>query len=488
MLRRAMGVRGHRRILLAIALIPACGRAADDLFCNGPGCEWSDGEWAQLAALAKLPPLPPDLTNRWADDAAAAALGHRLFYDTSFSGLSRQADSLRRTTTAVRAPLCQPIKVSCASCHELGRGGVDVSSIPGNVSVGAGMTDVNALPVVNAAYHKNVFWNGRLDSLWGLNLVVAESDTTMNGNRLQTAHLLATRYAEEVQAVFGAALPPDWVSRVAGLPAVGKPGGKLACQAGQPIAPVSDGYDNLSADDKDLAGALLVLWAKAIASYERLLISRDSAFDRFVAEGPTSAAISTGAQRGARLFVGKASCVDCHSGPLFTDDDFHDVGVPQTGPGVPTLADCAAGAVPCDCVAGKNCLPWGAYNGLVWQRDTGPSWWALLDGGNDDAAHVAHAPPREPFDPAIRGAWRTPSLRDVALTAPYMHDGVYRTLEEVLWHYNSGGRGVAATAVGTASVKLKPLSLTDTELADLAAFLRTLTGAPLPDALAAPPP
>ena len=70
------------------------------------------------------------------------------------------------------------------TCHDLERGGADVSSSPGHVSVGAGWTDVNALSVLNSAYRQVVFWNGRADSLWALNAVVAESSTTLNGNRL----------------------------------------------------------------------------------------------------------------------------------------------------------------------------------------------------------------------------------------------------------------------------------------------------------------
>ena len=76
---------------------------------------------------------------------------------------------------------------------------------------------------------------------------------------------------------------------------------------------------------------ILVNWAKAIAAYEYTLISVDSHFDEFVAAGARLHAISAAAKRGARLFVGKAACVDCHAGPQLTDELFHDIGVPQTG-------------------------------------------------------------------------------------------------------------------------------------------------------------
>jgi cytochrome c peroxidase len=458
--------------LVGLALLAGCGWA-DDAFCGGQGCGWEPGAWQRLATLANPPAAPADPTNRWADDPAVAALGKRLFFDPSFSGPSRQADSLRRMTNESRAPAGQPINVSCATCHDLGRGGIDDSSVPGNVSVGAGVTDVNALPVINSAYRKAVFWNARLDSLWGLNLVVAESDTTLNGNRLQTAHVLADHYGDDISALFSPVLTPDWRARAAALPATGKPG----------VA----AYDGLSKDDQALAITLLVVWAKAIAAYERQLVSRDSAFDRFIADGPRSNWIPASAQRGARLFVGKAACIDCHNGPLLTDDAFHDVGVPQSGPAVPLESDCTAGSF-CDCTGGgKNCLPWGAYNGLIWMRDTGPKWYPIIDAWNDDPAATPHAPPVPPFDPTLKGAWRTPSLRDVALTAPYMHDGVYQTLSDVLWHYNTGGRSEQAGAVGAPAVEVKPIGLSEDEIADLAEFLQTLTGAPLDPALIALP-
>jgi cytochrome c peroxidase len=485
---RRMNVRARRALVVVVAMLAltGCGGWADSVFCTGAGCAWTPEEWSRVAALANPPPAPPDPTNSWADDPAAVALGRRFYFDAAFSGPSRMMDSIKRPTTLGRSPAAQPSLVSCATCHDLAAGGVDVSSVPANVSIGAGVTDVNALPTLNAGRLGTVFWNGRLDSLWGLNLVVAESDTTMNGNRFQTAHVLAERYADDVDAVFASVLPAGWRARARALPPGGKPGATAGCQAGSATEPAKDAFDCATASDQALATTLLVVWAKALAAFERQLVSRDSAFDRFVTEGPQSAAISASAQRGARLFVTKGGCVDCHSGPLLSDGKFHDVGAPQTGPSVPTVAACKAGSA-CDCVAGKNCLPWGAYNGEVWMRDTGPRWFAIIDAWNDDPRAVPHVAPREPFDEALKGAWRTPSLRDVALTAPYMHDGAYAKLADVLAHYNDGGRSVRADAVGTPAIQIAPLLLDADELADLEAFLASLTGAPLPDALVRPP-
>jgi cytochrome c peroxidase len=236
----------------------------------------------------------------------------------------------------------------------------------------------------------------------------------------------------------------------------------------------------------------LINYAKAIAAYEFRLVSRDSAFDRYV-EGMKSgaprdySAFPEAAERGARLFVGKAACNECHNGPLLSDSMFHNIGMPQVGPGVPTEADCPAGGV-CDCVSvtadhmGNNCLPWGAVDGLdklgknKLRRDL--RW--SDDMTDSSRAMFVEMKPSE----RLKGAYRTPSLRDAALTAPYMHNGALATLEAVLDHYNKGG---SSNSPGTRAAAIRPLFLTEADKADIVAFLQTLTGAPLPPQLTSAP-
>jgi len=92
-----------------------------------------------------------------------------------------------------------------------------------------------------------------------------------------------------------------------------------------------------------------------------------------------------------------------------------------------------------------------------------------------------------PLNDTLQGAWRTPSLRNVALTAPYMHDGRYATLDDVLWHYNTAGHDAGPEQVGAIAPEIKPLMLTDLEIADIVAFLDTLTGQPPPADWTTPP-
>lgn len=216
-----------------------------------------------------------------------------------------------------------------------------------------------------------------------------------------------------------------------------------------------------------------VNFSKAIAAYELLLTSTDSLFDRHMRGAAT---MSPAAIRGARLFVGKAACAECHSGPMLTDQRFHNIGVPQRGMGAPLESDCPAGSPTCDCVTPKKCQPWGRFDGLPQLKASD----FLRSGPYSDAQDLSRSSYylEAPSD-AQKGAWRTPSLRNVALTAPYMHNGAFATLEEVIEHYDQGGT-VSGAASSERSGKLAPLSLSVEEKSDLIAFLLALTGDPLP--------
>lgn len=161
---------------------------------------------------------------------------------------------------------------------------------------------------------------------------------------------------------------------------------------------------------------------KALASYERTVLSTESPFDRWRKGNPS--AVSVSAKRGFVLFEGKANCVKCHSGYNFTDNGFHNIGVKD--------------------VAGEEDL------GRFTQRKL----------------------------PVLKGAFKTPTLRDIALTAPYMRNGAYKTLEAVVEHYDRGG-----DVKDNLSPNMKALSLNAQEKADLVEFLKSLTGAPAPVAI-----
>jgi cytochrome c peroxidase len=159
---------------------------------------------------------------------------------------------------------------------------------------------------------------------------------------------------------------------------------------------------------------------EAIAAYERTIISTNSAFDKFVLGDRQ--AMGEDAQRGMAVFKGKGRCILCHNGSNFTDNQFHNLGVPQVGPLKEDL---------------------GRYTVTLRESD--------------------------------KGAFKTPTLRSITESAPYMHDGAFKTLEEVVDFFDKGGN-----ANPQLSSLMKPLGLDAQEKTDLIAFLKALTGEPIP--------
>jgi cytochrome c peroxidase len=193
--------------------------------------------------------------------------------------------------------------------------------------------------------------------------------------------------------------------------------------------------------------------AAAIASFERTVVSGNSPFDRFSAGEKD--ALDASARRGWELWNGKARCNTCHPfgdiTPNFSDNKFHNIGVAAKGRDFASLSRKAAQA-------------------------GDPAQLAFLP---DFTELGRFAVTRQPKD---IGAFKTPGLRDVALTAPYMHDGSIATLDEVIAHYEAGGRTIAQgdrKGVGASNPRkssfVKGFTLTPQERADLKAFLESLT-------------
>jgi cytochrome c peroxidase len=187
---------------------------------------------------------------------------------------------------------------------------------------------------------------------------------------------------------------------------------------------------------------------RAIASFERTLIFLDAPFDRFA--GGDSRAISAAAGRGLELFNGKARCVSCHminsSNPLGTDNLFHNIGVSARTQNFEALAAQALGAL-------KENSDTGALDKLAIETDMSELGRFLVTKKRGDV-----------------GAFKTEQLRNVGLTAPYMHDGSLKTLWDVMDHYNKGGETNAYLDGG-----IEPLNLSESEINDVVAFLFTLT-------------
>jgi cytochrome c peroxidase len=211
-------------------------------------------------------------------------------------------------------------------------------------------------------------------------------------------------------------------------------------------------YDGLFEAAFDGKGPGMETIGQALASYERTLVSANSPFDRWY-YGKQEQAIDKRAQRGFELFTGKAGCVSCHrvddTHALFTDNAMHNTGIGwASSMGVET----------------------GQHRVLV-----APG--VYLDVDSDIIRSVSEVPPGDvglyevTQNPADRWKYRTATLRNVALTAPYMHDGSLMTLEEVVEFYNRGGYDNE-----NIDPLIRPLQLNEQEIDDLVSFLKTLTG------------
>lgn len=333
--------------------------------------EWQLLEEIALDVAVPLDPAlapPPDASNRVADTREAIGLGATLFEDLALS----------------------PAGVGCATCHELAS---ERAFTDGRV-VGRGVTDVtrNTPTLLGAAHTRWPFWDGRVDSLWAQALGPIESAAEMGSSRLFVAHRVAAVHRTGYEALFGAL--PDLVDATR-FPPDGAPG--------QPA------YDAMAPADQDAVTRVLVNVGKAIAAYERTLVPEPSALDRYVAGN--DAALTDTELTGLEMFV-DFGCLQCHHGPLLTDDAFHAIDMPGTGTGL--SAD--RGRIAAE--AALRSTPFrrtGAYS--------------------DDPSATDPLAGLGPLPPSTEGAFRTPTLRALPRTGPYGHAGTFATIREVVEHY-----------------------------------------------------
>jgi cytochrome c peroxidase len=406
-------------------------------------------ELVTAQTLGPLPAVPPDRTNKYADSDPAAVLGQMLFFDKSYSGALAVADSGQNGGLGA---VGDKGKVSCHSCHDVaGLPLDDQRSKPGNVSLGTDFGTRNALGLTNSSFYVWTNWGGRFDSQWSLPLAVAENARIMKSTRLDVVHLLWNKYRTEYDAAFDtpldAALDPQ-ATDASRFPVSGKP---------KAAASDPDGaWEMMAAGDRAIANAIYVNYGKALQAYMRKLVSGNSPFDRWIAGDST--ALSESGVRGLKLFMGKALCIKCHFGPTFADNDFHVLGVPQTGANVPATDLGRFQDVPALLASPFNSS--GSYSD---DRNTG-----RLQGLSQNASQ--------------RGQFRTKGLRNVFSSGPYMHAGQLSTLAEVVAFYNGGGGDVSQSGF-VKDPLMKPLGLTDAEQSDLVEFLKGLSGEAIPAGL-----
>ncbi|MBK7860648.1 MAG: hypothetical protein IPJ65_19015 [Archangiaceae bacterium] len=410
-----------------------------------------------------LPEPPRDVTNRHADDPAAAALGQKLFFTTLLSGALVDPDQNGGDGTLGQKGDTQ--KVACASCHVPEDFFSDGRSPSHQVSLAAGWGRRRAPSLLDAAQSKLLMWDGRHDAFYNQVFTPLESVVELNSSRLFAAQQVFAHFKAEYEAVFGALPPLGDTARFPPLsaaltgcqPRSTQP--SLTCDGTVHGVP-GDGaeFDGLSEADQVAVTRVVVNLGKAIEAYLRLLSCGPSRFDRWVSGD--AAALSEAEQRGARLFIGKGNCSRCHSGAYLTDHEFHNVGL---SPRVVASVFLDANDV-------------GASAGVAASlADPLNSLSAYSDG--DDGRLPAVVPP------AWQGAFKTPSLRCVAKRPSLFHTGQVLNLDAAVAFFSKGGDAFGYPG----NSELAPLELTDEERAELVAFLQALDGpGPAAGLMAAP--
>jgi cytochrome c peroxidase len=304
---------------------------------------WAAGQFLENGPL---PPVPVPADNPQTD--AKVRLGAQLYFDTRLS-----ADNT----------------ISCATCHDPRTGWANPH--PTDTGIKGQVGGRNSGTIINSAYMRFQFWDGREPSLEGQALGPIHNPIEMGETHENVVNKLNAipGYREQFQQVFGTDANTDGI-------------------------------------------------AKAIAAFERTIVSGPSPYDRYLMG--ERGAMSPAAERGLRVFNGKGHCTPCHSGPAFSDQSFRNLGVG-------------------------------------------------MDKEKPDLGRYDHTK-----DPADQGRFKTPGLRNVAQTPPYLHDGSAKTLMDVIDVYDRGG-----VPNPRLDRLVLPLALTRREKADLVAFLDALTG-PVP--------
>jgi len=388
---------------------------------------FDEQERSRISSLSPLPPPPVDPSNRFSNDPRAIAFGRQLFFDPR---LSLKGDR------------------SCASCHREKSGWTDGQP----VSTPKERFPRNVPTLFNTAFNRWFNWDGGADSAWAQALRPIETPAEMGLDRLTLVHRIASSpdLLESYEDAFGPL--PIRREALAELPSAGRP------VPGDSQDRLNLAWRQVPRPSQRVLNQIFANVGKAIAAFERTLTSGPTRFDRFVvdllADHP-SESLTRSELRGLKLFVGRGNCILCHSGPNLSDGEFHDLG----------LAVNMHGRVD----PGR----YGAVKRLL--RDPFNQDGPYSDRG-DGVAPVRFLK----LTGAQLAQFKTPSLRQLALTGPYMHDGRFATLREVVLFYSERDK---ARPLEHASNLIKPLHLDEREVDDLVAFLRTLSGPVGPSAL-----
>ena len=396
-------------VLCFISFATACGRN-----------EFTEREQNILAtlALSKLIPAAPE-SNSVAFDEQAQQLGEQLFHETQLSAGNR---------------------FSCASCHLPDKFFTD--GLPTGVAVET--TNRNTPALHGAAWQSWFYWDGRRDSMWSQALTPIESPQEMAGDRVAAARFIAVNknYRSQYETVFGT------------LPFTGNE--EVLSKSATPMGDQTQksNWAEIAADNQEKINTVFANIGKSMAAYQHTLEPIKTRFDLFideVASGKKIRQISSLSKQeleGALLFLDeqKTQCLECHNGPLLSNGNFHNIATGNfTGPVFDFGREFGSQAALLD---EFNCQ--GKYS----------------DAKPDECLHLVHMNRNTAH---MRGAFKTPTLRNITNTGPYFHDGRFTTLEQVIRHYAN-----PPASSGADEHELRPgFELTEQEITALTAFMQS---------------
>jgi len=365
-----------------------------------------------------------DLSNKMSGISMAISFGKNLFFDPELSGDGT---------------------VSCATCHNplmsWGNHQTITSLRPDNPSTR------HVPSLLGVRYNRWYFWDGRADSLWSQAIKPIENTSEMAGSRVQVAQYIINTPSlkADYEALFG--VIPELLLTTE-LPNSARPvsgdGSHVEHQA----------WIKLSPKIRKEINRLFTNIGKSIAAFEETLVIKNTPFDEFADnitedEGKSrtyTGVLSNSALRGLKLFIGKAGCSNCHFGPNFSDGEFHHSFIR------PVLL--------------QGDL--GRYDGIK----------KLLKDPFNGKSEFSDSKQPTKLDYVyqnveFRGQFKTPSLRNIAQSYPYMHTGEFKTLKSTIEYYNTISERMSPD--DHQELLLKSLSLSDPEVNDLVELLKTLS-------------
>lgn len=377
--------------------------------------EWSAGEKALLESLSirHLAPFRKDPSNQYQRDTQAISLGSKLFFDKRLSANG---------------------EISCSSCHQPNISFSDGLPQARGLRIGAR----NTPSLLGVSHQQWLFWDGRKDSVWSQALGPIENPDEHNLSRVSLIKKLFAieLYRDEYTAIFG---DSPSVETLSSWPPEASPAGDLKSLKR---------WKSLPIEDRKYINRIFSNIGKALAAYESTLEFPVSRFDLFINElsqtEPVSVELSLSAreQQGLKLFIGKGACMSCHLSPVLSNQAFQNIGTGTPG------KDMGRSQV-------AEAQRWDEFNCLGEYSDAPADACKDLKYMNSNRHDLS-------------GSFKVPSLRNVSKTGPYMHDGRFQSLEQVVAHYAN------PPSQEQTGHHLPAIQLDEAEQALLAEFLKAL--------------